>query len=208
MAIGKMGTHGQRGIEQQHALRRPTGKVARLRNGLTEVLFYLLIYINERWRQHYSVRDGKAQSHCLTGLMIGVLSDNDHLHPVKRAKVEGIEDEPARRIAGLLPVLLPYKSGKLAEIGLVKLRLQMFLPRRFDVYFHRAMFLVCCKNTTKQRDGQEKRRRFLSPAAESDPPPSLPCAIFRNRMLRLFCTVGVVCGKTIVPHRSQRRAKP
>ena len=42
MAVGLMGTHGERGIEQQHPLLRPTTQIARRGNGDIEIILYLL----------------------------------------------------------------------------------------------------------------------------------------------------------------------
>lgn len=41
------GSHGKRGVEQKHALLRPSGKVARRGKGLTEVALYLLEDIDQ-----------------------------------------------------------------------------------------------------------------------------------------------------------------
>lgn len=68
--------------------------------------------------------------------MIRVLSEEHHLDSVNWAKVEGIEDEPAWRIASSLGIGLAHKICKFGKIGLVKLRLQGLLPRWLNLYVH------------------------------------------------------------------------
>ena len=42
MAVGKVGSHGKGGVEQQYSLFGPAGEVAALGNGYAQVTFYLL----------------------------------------------------------------------------------------------------------------------------------------------------------------------
>lgn len=93
MAVGLMGTYGQRGIEQQDPLLGPARQITCLRKGRAQIILNLLEDILQRWRKLYPVLNGETQSMCLSRLMIRVLSDDDHLHLVKGTQVESIEDE-------------------------------------------------------------------------------------------------------------------
>ena len=68
--------------------------------------------------------------------MIRVLTDNHHLHLVKRTEVEGIEDEVARREAQLMAILLAHGIGEAGEVWHVKLLAQILLPGWFYVDVH------------------------------------------------------------------------
>ena len=134
MAVGLMGTDGQGGVEQQHSLFGPSCEIATRWDGCAEVLLNLLEDIlQRRWKQH-TVLYGEAQTMCLSWLVVGVLSDDDHLDLVEGTEVEGIEDERARRIARTHPVFLTDGSGELGEVGFVELLLQLLFPRRFYLY--------------------------------------------------------------------------
>ena len=143
MAVGLMGTHGQRGIEQQHTLARPPLQVAALRHRGAQVLLYLLEDILQRGRKGHTVLYREAQPVGLARLVVRVLPENDHLHLLKRTEVEGIEDEPPRRIACRRGVLLPDGCRQLLEIRLAELTAQLLFPCRFYLYIH-----FSCKVTT------------------------------------------------------------
>ena len=64
----------------------------------------------------------------LSGLVIGILSDDDHFHLVKRTQVESIEDELSWGIAGSGAVLTSHVVGELMKVRLVELPLQLFFP--------------------------------------------------------------------------------
>ena len=81
--------------------------------------------------------------------MIGVLSDDDHLHLIERAQVEGIENQSARWIARRRLVFLANNSRQMLEIGLVELPLQLLFPRGFYLYIHIVNCCSVCKNTKK-----------------------------------------------------------
>ena len=53
--------------------------------------------------------------------MIGVLTDDDDLHPVERTKVEGVEDERPGGITGVMEILLAHQPREIREIRLLKL---------------------------------------------------------------------------------------
>ena len=58
---------------------------------------------------------------------------------------ESVEDLTPRRIAGHRLVFVPDSLRQLFEIGLCKLILQLFLPRRLYLYVHRLTFF-CSMN--------------------------------------------------------------
>ena len=143
MAVGLMGTDRQGGVEQQYALFGPACEVATQRDGCAEVLLNLLEDVLQRRGKQHTVLYGEAQPMCLAWLMVGVLSDDDHLDLVEGTEVEGIEDERARRIACACPVFLTDGSSELGEVGFDELALQLFLPRRFYLYIHYAFVSFC-----------------------------------------------------------------
>ena len=131
-----MGTHGERGVEQQHALAGPPREVAVLRHGHAKVIANLAEDVLQRRGEGHAGLHGEAQPMGLSRLMVGVLADDDHLHLVEGTEVEGIEDETGRRVAAHGLVLLTHGLGQLCEIGLLKLALQLSLPRLFYLYIH------------------------------------------------------------------------
>ena len=66
--------------------------------------------------------DGETKSVCLSGFMIGVLSENDYFDFVEWTVFERTEDTGTRRIDGSLAVFFFNKGDQLAEISLLKLR--------------------------------------------------------------------------------------
>ena len=72
----------------------------------------------------------------LSWFVIGVLSDDNHLHLIERTQIKGVEDELARRIAGAGSIFLSHRLGELFEIRLLKLTLQVFLPCGFYLDIH------------------------------------------------------------------------
>ena len=121
VAIRLMGSNGQRGIQKQHALLCPTRQITTLRNGRAQISLYLLEDILQRWRKLDTVLYRKAQSMGLSGLVVGILTDNHHLHLVERTQVKGIEDQFAWRIASILTILCTNRIGESDKIRLVEL---------------------------------------------------------------------------------------
>ena len=106
-----MRPHGERGVEQQHALFSPACEVAAFGHGCAEVLLYLLEDVLQRRRERHTVVHGEAESLCLSLLMVRILPNDDHLHLVEGTEVEGVEDEVARRIACGGAIFVAHKTG-------------------------------------------------------------------------------------------------
>jgi hypothetical protein len=68
--------------------------------------------------------------------MVGVLPDDNHLHLMERAQVEGIENPFSRRIARAAPVLRLHRLREANEVILLKFRGQLFFPTLFYLYIH------------------------------------------------------------------------
>ena len=134
VAVGLVGTDGQRGVEQQHALTGPPSQVARWRHGCARVVLYLLEDVLQRGRKGHAVLHREGESVGLSWLVVGVLTYDDHLHLVEGAQVEGIEDEASRRVACRGGILVAHGVGELLEVGLRELPLQLHLPRGFYLY--------------------------------------------------------------------------
>ena len=92
VGAGCMSAYCQGGIEHQYTLFRPTCQVAAGRYGLAQVSLYFLENVLQGGREGNPVVYREAQSVSLSRTVIGVLSDDDHFHPVKRTEVESIED--------------------------------------------------------------------------------------------------------------------
>ena len=88
---------------------------------------------------------GETEAVRLSWLMVGILTNNNHLHLMKGAEIESIENESARRITRAAPIFLTYSSSQLLEIGLLKLFQQMFLPSGFYLHVH-TFSTFCLQN--------------------------------------------------------------
>ena len=108
VTIRLMGSYRQRSIQQQHALLCPTGQIARGGNRCTKIGLNLLEDILQRGRELDTILHGETQSVRLSWLMIRILSDNHHLHLIKRTQVEGIENQFTWRITGGRLILLSH----------------------------------------------------------------------------------------------------
>lgn len=98
----------------------PAGEVAALRYGNTQVALDLLENILERRGEGHVVVDREAESVSLIGFVVGVLSQNHHLHPVEGAGIECGENLAAGRIDRFGGILVTNKRGQLFEVRLVK----------------------------------------------------------------------------------------
>ncbi len=92
--------------------------------------------------------DGERQAHRLAGAMVGVLTQNHHLHLIYRSEIKGAEDLWAGRVDYLSGALLLMEiTGKLRKVGFVELTLQSFFPGFFYLYCQNTKsitsFMVC-----------------------------------------------------------------
>ena len=128
--------YGERGVQHQHALFGPSGEVSARRNLKSEVaLDFLEDILKGGWKGH-AVVHREAKPVCLSGAMIGVLPDDDYLCLMKRAEVEGIKDEFARRIDGGGAIFGTHEVGQPDEIILLKFGGQLLFPAFFYLYIH------------------------------------------------------------------------
>ena len=123
VAVGHVGPHRQRGIQQQDTLLSPARQVAALRYWRAQVGLYLLENVLKRRREGYAILHREAQAVGLAWFVIGILTDDDYLYLVERAKVIGVENQLSWRIANRLLVFLPDGSRQLRKVGLVELTL-------------------------------------------------------------------------------------
>ena len=135
-----MGTDCQRGVEQQDTLFGPTCQIATLRNGRPQVLLYFFEDVLQGGRKLYAVLHREAKPMRLTWFMVGVLTNDNHLHLVEGTEVESIENLGTWWITGRRGVLLTHGASELLEVGLLKLLLQVFLPSGFYLYIHSMLF--------------------------------------------------------------------
>ena len=135
-----MFAHGQRGIEQKHALTGPAGKVAVSGERGSRIVGDLLEYVDER-RGHLDARShGEAKAVGLTRPVIGILTDYDHLGVVERRGIEGGENLGARGIDrhGRVGIVGPDAIRKGFEIWEVELVGKVPFPAGFDFDVHRG----------------------------------------------------------------------
>ena len=129
-------TYGECGVQHQHALFSPSGEVSARRNLNAEVaLDFLEDILKGGWKGH-AVVHREAKPVCLSGAMIGVLPDDDYLCLMKRAEVEGIKDEFARRVDGGGAIFGTHEVGQPDEIILLKFGVQLLFPAFFYLYIH------------------------------------------------------------------------
>lgn len=136
MAVGLMSANGKRCIQQQYALLGPTGKIARCGDRCTKVGLNLLEDILQRGRKLDTVLNRETQAVCLSWLVIGILTDNHHLHLVERTQVKGIKYQFAWGIARSSLILLSHSLSKLRKVRLFKLATKVSLPRFLYLYCH------------------------------------------------------------------------
>lgn len=98
-----------------------------------QILFGFFEYVLQgRWGRH-SVRYGEGKSHCLTGSVVGVLTQNHNFYLVQWSELKGLENLASRRIYGLAFSLLAMQTScKLCKVWSFELALQSFFPAFFD----------------------------------------------------------------------------
>ena len=75
----------------------------------------------------------------LSRTVVGVLTQNDDLHLIKRREVESVEDQGAWGIDGILSLLTDEERLQVGEIRRLELRSQHLIPAFVDIgflYFH------------------------------------------------------------------------
>ena len=137
-----MSTHGERGIEQQNALLCPPTQTAGRWHLLAQISLYLLEDVNKRWRRRYPFLYRKAQTFCLSRLMIRVLTYYHDLHLVERTQVEGIEYLASWWITGCGGILLTHEVYQIGEVRLREFLAHMLFPRFFYLYIHSRIVLL------------------------------------------------------------------
>jgi hypothetical protein len=117
-------------------------KVASRGRLLAHIVTNLLEDVDKRWRKGYAVVHGEAESMRLSVAMVGILTNDYHVGLVEGAKVEGVENQFARRKNGVLAVLGTNKVGELDEVVLLKLTAKMSFPALFKLYVHLLIYIV------------------------------------------------------------------
>lgn len=72
---------------------------------------------------------------CLTGFMVGILTEYDDLHLVEGCVIEGVEDEAAGRVAWSGSIFSLNELYELFEVRLLKLKRELVLPALFYIDF-------------------------------------------------------------------------
>ena len=139
MTIRLMGTNGERGIQKEHPLFCLARQITRSRDGFPKIGLNLLEDVLQRRGKLDAVLHREAQSVGLTWLVVRVLSDNHHLHLVKRTQVKGIEYQLPWRIASILRILRTNRTGEPDKIVFVELTTQILFPALFYLNVHQLI---------------------------------------------------------------------
>ena len=132
---GLSGAHRQRGVEQQHPFPRPLLEVARTRHGHAEVVVQFLEDVLQARRERHAVGHRERETMGLSRSVVGVLSQDDDLHPVERREVEGIENQWTGWINGILSLLTDEERLQVGKIRRLELRSQHLVPAFIDIGF-------------------------------------------------------------------------
>ena len=90
--------------------------------------FDLFIDVAQRRRQAHAFGHGEAEPLSLSGLVVGVLSDEHHLDPFERAEMEGPENMVGRGIAGVGGIFLNDERVQRLEVGPAHLVVEHLRP--------------------------------------------------------------------------------
>ena len=127
VACGHVGPHRQGGVQQQDSLLGPAFQVSVGRWRDAKVVMKFLEDVDEGGRRVDSVGHREAQAVGLSWIVVGVLPDDNHLHLVHGAKVQGRKDFRSRRVNHvMLRLLLQEGFLYFLEIGLLELVAQEF----------------------------------------------------------------------------------
>lgn len=137
VGCGKSCLDGENGVQKEHSLARPWGKVGGTAHHDSAIRADFLEDIFERRRSGYALGHAEAQSHCLPGAVIGILAQNNHLGILHGTQFEGLEDVATLGINGHAGCLGLVKGlHQLREIRLFEFGGQGLPPAVFDFYFH------------------------------------------------------------------------
>ena len=125
----RVSLNGQDGVEQQHTLVGPAAEVTVVGNRQAEFGLYFPVNILQGGRDLYPGPHREAQAVRLAYAVIGVLPQDDHLHPIERGVLEGVENFVTRREHPLAGAFLRLqKSAQLGHIGLFEFRAKVCQP--------------------------------------------------------------------------------
>lgn len=129
--------YGEDCIEEEDALPCPVGEVSRGTLD-AEVVLYLLKDVEERGWWRCTLGDGEAESVGLTGVVVGVLTEDNDLYLVERCLVEGTEEVAWRRIHcfTLIEIVGPYPLGKGLKLGGREVVSERRLPTLVYLHLH------------------------------------------------------------------------
>ena len=114
MRVGVARAHGERGVEQEHALLRPARQLPALaRHVHAQVARYLLEDVLQGGREPYALAHRERQPVRLAGIDVGVLAHDDHFDVRERNVFERREYERARRVDGVVLVFRVQERGYL-----------------------------------------------------------------------------------------------
>jgi len=129
--------YGQHSVQEEYPLTGPMGQIAMPGMAKGEIALKFLVDIDQGCRDPDAFRDGEAETHGLARLMIGILSEDDHLDLVKWGRIKGIEDQGTGRVDcfAVLPGL-DQELPDLAKVGKFEFGCQGLLPTCFDAYIN------------------------------------------------------------------------
>lgn len=100
VGVGLAVLDGERGVEQEDSLLRPLAEVAVLGHSELDLLVaaQVLVDVLQRGRRGHGFEHAEAESMGLSGLVVRVLADNDHLDAVDGRHLKRVEDVLLDRI--------------------------------------------------------------------------------------------------------------
>ena len=136
VGVGLMGAHGQHRVEQKDTLLRPTfydsgafdlivlptdSMLPAIKTSCEDIAMTALA--NAIYASTVVLRYRKAQAVRLVHVVIGILSQDHHLHFAQRRQMKRIEDLIRRRVYGVLRIFLSDKAIEIPVIGFGEFRL-------------------------------------------------------------------------------------
>ena len=93
MAARLVALHGQHRVQQKDALLGPLRQITVSGRCDAQAVFDLFVNVAQAGRQGDVARHAEAEPHGLPRVVVGILSENNHLHLVDRCSIVRIEDQ-------------------------------------------------------------------------------------------------------------------
>src|SRR5690606_13601155 len=116
--------------EQEHSLSRPVFEAPGARLPDADIRIDFLVDVHERRRNIDALANAEGEAVGLAGAVVGILTENHHLHVAVIRQREGAEDVRRRGEDRMLRTLLLQEADEVAYIRFSKLLAKHFSPSR------------------------------------------------------------------------------